>query len=84
MKFSSTCYNLRCRVFNVTHFICLERKDGGQLLLTTSQMSDCLIKEGSVLENGFATPDPFIDRWSATAQPASFYIKTEEGDKGSV
>lgn len=47
-------------------------------------MPGCLIKERNVLENEFATPHPFIDRWSATAQPASFYIKMEEGDKGSV
>lgn len=47
-------------------------------------MSGCLIKERNVLENEFATPDPFIDRWSATARSASFYIKMEEGDKGSV
>jgi len=37
-----------------------------------------------VLENEFATPDQIIDRWSATAQPASLCIKMEEGDKGSV
>lgn len=37
-----------------------------------------------MLENEFASQDPFIDRWSATAQPESFYIKMEEGDKGSV
>lgn len=47
-------------------------------------MPGCLIKERNVLENEFAIPDPFIDRWSATAQPASFNIKMEEGDKGSV
>lgn len=47
-------------------------------------MSGCLIKERNVLENEFATPDPFIDRWRATAQPTSFYIKMDEGDKGSV
>lgn len=47
-------------------------------------MSGCLIKERNVLENEFAAPDPFIDRWRATAQPTSFYIKMDEGDKGSV
>lgn len=55
-----------------------------RLLLTISPMSGSLIKERNVLENEFASQDPFIDRWSATAQPASFYIKMEEGDKGSV
>lgn len=47
-------------------------------------MSGCLIKEGNVLENEFATPESFIDRWSTTAQPVSSYIKMEEGDKGSM
>lgn len=30
------------------------------------------------------TLEQIIDRWGATARPASFYIKMEEGDKGSV
>lgn len=47
-------------------------------------MCGSLIKERNVLENEFATLDPFINRWSATAQPSSFYIKMEEGDKGPV
>lgn len=47
-------------------------------------MRGSLIKERKVLENEFATPDLFIDRWCATAQPASFYIKMEESDKGPV
>lgn len=55
-----------------------------RLLLTIGPMSGSLIKERNVLENEFASQDLFIDRWSATAQPASFYIKMEEGDKGSV
>lgn len=52
-------------------------------LLTTPECQAAWLKRG-MLENEFATPDPFIDRWSVTAQPASFYIKMEEGDKGSV
>lgn len=45
-------------------------------------MSERLIKEER-RQDGFATSESFIDRWSATAQPASVYMKMEEGDKGS-
>lgn len=49
-------------------------------------MPDCLIKDRNVhKKNEFATPpDQLIDRWSATAQTASFHMKMEEGDKGCV
>lgn len=53
-----------------------------RLLLTIGPMSGSLIKERNVLENEFASQDPFIDRWSATAQPASFYIKWKRVIKG--
>lgn len=46
-------------------------------------MSGRLIKEKNPLEIEFATLDPFIDGWSATAQALSFYIKMGEGDKGA-
>lgn len=47
-------------------------------------MRGSLIKERKVLENELATLDLFIDRWCATTQPESFYIKIEESDKGPV
>lgn len=42
-------------------------KRGWTAFTNYPHMSGGLIKERNMLENEFATPESFIDRWSATA-----------------
>lgn len=72
------------KAFSLAFFnIWFLRRKGAAVYPNRLRMSGRLIKEKNLLEIEFATLDPFIDRWSATAQALSFYIKMEKGDKGT-